>query len=168
MEGDSSTFPAAVNPLNFNPPPPSGGRPVNCDRIRQQTKFQSTPSEWRETFVSCWVCSVVAIFQSTPSEWRETRYFRRHWSRLSISIHPLRVEGDVRSITHEEVDMIFQSTPSEWRETYHTGVLTGNTGISIHPLRVEGDLIICCKFCTCIKFQSTPSEWRETLWTAYR
>ena len=85
--------------------------------IRHHALFQSTPSVWRETNAACAV-SPPAAFQSTPSVWRETIIVHchhlppRHFNPLppcggrpldsrtdgvliAISIHSLRVEGDV-------------------------------------------------------------------------
>ena len=62
-----------------------------------------------------------------------TWYFR-------ISIHSLRVEGDVKTVYDIMTD-----------------------AISIHSLRVEGDIIaalVCIQ--VRLRFQSTPSVWRET------
>ena len=59
---------------------------------------------------------------------------------LIISIHALRVEGDVVNCY---VDII--------------------NGISIHALRVEGDLATAQKHCRRCLFQSTPSVGRATL-----
>ena len=105
----------------------------------------------------------VLLFQSTPSAWRETlnlRFRKRtgpdfnplppHGGRQArggcyhscdrISIHSLRMEGDVAAA----ID-----------------ILRGNT-ISIHSLRMEGDYrCTICKRMDCA-FQSTPSAWRET------
>ena len=78
-------------------------------------------------------------FQSTPSAWRETAYIDLSNGVLTISIHSLRMEGDMSSATYFPAWYIFQSTPSAWRETYD---IDGN-----------GDWIT---------FQSTPSAWRET------
>ena len=56
--------------------------------------FQSTPSVWRET--SVFTDSVkIRIFQSTPSVWRETTVYARDGQWQHISIHSLRVEGDL-------------------------------------------------------------------------
>ena len=83
--------------------------------------FQSTPSAWRETF-SHSISGATPVFQSTPSAWRETvchsrsppdwNYFNPlppHGGRpereisisvfVSISIHSLRMEGDVGQST---------------------------------------------------------------------
>ena len=56
-----------------------------------------------------------------------------------ISIHSLRMEGDLVSAFLLSRSSLFQSTPSAWRET------TGRQG----------------RASPC-KFQSTPSAWRET------
>ena len=85
---------------------------------------------------------------------------------LGISIHSLRVEGDLFAAFKVFADITFQSTPSVWRETLHqqeflityyqfqstpsvwretvNGVGNGDYthGISIHSLRVEGDCIL--------------------------
>ena len=58
-----------------------------------------------------------------------------------ISIHALRVEGDIR----KDFDLFelraFLSTPSGWRATtMFTGNRCNSRHISIHALRVEGDL----------------------------
>ena len=123
---------------NFNPLPPCGGRlPTRSAEERQE------------------------IFQSTPSVWRETSSVSLSVTLSVISIHSLRVEGDVRGVhvSNLKTDFnplppcggrlkwlkeykkrkTFQSTPSVWRETdfccYRASVFL----ISIHSLRVEGD-----------------------------
>ena len=57
----------------------------------------------------------------------------------TISIHSLRVEGDLLIWLTEWTEPVFQSTPSVWRETAYFNTLTTAYGISIHSLRVEGD-----------------------------
>ena len=100
--------------------------------------FQSTPSVWRET-VYGWMINQLKLFQSTPSVWRETGNHEIWYSPKTISIHSLRVEGDVchsrsppdwnyfnplppcggRPLKNgpQTAHAIFQSTPSVWRET---------------------------------------------------
>ena len=78
-----------------------------------------------------------------------------------ISIHALRVEGDLLRCWHIAGGLLFLSTPSGWRATYHASVAWGwdkflstpsgwratigylegyqEHKISIHALRVEGD-----------------------------
>ena len=138
VEGDSILRSAQPAGSNFNPLPPCGGRQIIEPELFDRVQFQSTPSVWRET-IDYARCSNLS----------------------SISIHSLRVEGDLRSHA------------TRMRHT-----------ISIHSLRVEGDnawlrlsdtmryfnpLPPCggrrwwshwCRHTQ--KFQSTPSVWRET------
>ncbi len=79
-------------------------------------------------------------FQSTPSAWRETIGFGFPCHVNLISIHSLRMEGDLS----DDVDALRRC-------------------ISIHSLRMEGDPPIRDKPLTISLFQSTPSAWRETL-----
>ena len=60
-----------------------------------------------------------AVFQSTPSAWRETRLAYRYVIHGLISIHSLRMEGDVCRDCHAAL----------------------HGGISIHSLRMEGDSV---------------------------
>ena len=79
-----------------------------------------------------------SIFQSTPSAWRATLLFSGCLYYANISIHALRVEGDVNQAAHAGIDQ-FQSTPSAWRATVCSVVSSVEANISIHALRVEGD-----------------------------
>ena len=124
---------------NFNPLPPHGGRligsinpicqiGISIHSLRMegdsQTKsntlfifvFQSTPSAWRETSV-CFYDFTFFIFQSTPSAWRETIENVTSAVQYSISIHSLRMEGDLQLLGSLKPLFPFQSTPSAWRET---------------------------------------------------
>ena len=58
------------------------------------------------------------LFQSTPSAWRVTvgRGLRLHPDK--ISIHTLRMEGDVNASLGKLSTGEFQSTPSAWRVTH--------------------------------------------------
>ena len=59
--------------------------------------FQSTPSAWRETVGVLPVYQCRIGFQSTPSAWRETPTVCIFPDPFGISIHSLRMEGDVES-----------------------------------------------------------------------
>ena len=60
---------------------------------------------------------------------------------MLISIHSLRMEGDMRTPANSGSGRIpFQSTPSAWRETIRTQAPSLRRVISIHSLRMEGDL----------------------------
>ena len=57
-----------------------------------------------------------------------------------ISIHALRVEGDLFIWRIKSINQLFLSTPSGWRATTGRFVLRFvGIKISIHALRVEGD-----------------------------
>ena len=85
---------------------------------------------------------VEAVFQSTPSAWRETGFFTPVCYPRSISIHSLRMEGDVAIFHCITERLSFQSTPSAWRETVKAWLLCPCKRISIHSLRMEGDINI--------------------------
>ena len=107
----------SLHPTHFNPLPPHGGRPLSDSFVMQDRvisihslrmegdlvlfhflylafSFQSTPSAWRETIMTCFSPPIYRIFQSTPSAWRETLHSVFHLLVCSISIHSLRMEGD--------------------------------------------------------------------------
>ena len=148
------------------------------------TKFQSTPSVWRETMRGV-EDGGAPQFQSTPSVWREThvpptvretsKYFNplppcggRRFFRFPLStsqyFNPLPPCGGRRfPFGSRSFRKTFQSTPSVWRETItrdHVQVVC----LHFNPLPPCGgrhftpDLIITNKV-----FQSTPSVWRETV-----
>ena len=56
-----------------------------------------------------------------------------------ISIHALREEGDIRSITQWDWTRRFLSTPSARRATQPSAADLHRVHISIHALREEGD-----------------------------
>ena len=72
--------------------------------------FQSTPSAWRETSDLA-INDSVQLFQSTPSAWRETYFcFFRIWHQC-ISIHSLRMEGDLRYRLNNRIFSHFNPLP---------------------------------------------------------
>ena len=103
---------------NFNPLPPHGGRRSNYCPWITGLVFQSTPSAWRETKLCEADLQHQLVFQSTPSAWRETFHGFCPPVNTIISIHSLRMEGDLMALIHAIPDIVFQSTPSAWRETY--------------------------------------------------
>ena len=115
VEGDFSRGEIARRLAEFQSTPSVWrATPLHAHR-RISHSFQSTPSVWRATPRSG-LRSSPPIFQSTPSVWRATASSGRGSRTGSISIHALRVEGDL------------------------AGYLDGFTiPISIHALRVEGD-----------------------------
>ena len=116
VEGDAKTFGNNVVYFHFYPRPPGGGRLSLRATAKRKPKFLSTPSGWRATK------------QETNDE-----------KLVHISIHALRVEGDVRQRKRCFVDLRFLSTPSGWRATPPATISPHPLSISIHALRVEGD-----------------------------
>ena len=166
MEGDRPHPRWTQFRSHFNPLPPHGGRhwidgffdkfaKISIHSLRMEgdaystmlfstiKSFQSTPSAWRETHTAEQYDGQENAFQSTPSAWRETRH---------------------RKTDSQEKG--FQSTPSAWRET--SGYLPQSSCymISIHSLRMEGDVNSPWRLASHESFQSTPSAWRETEKTA--
>ena len=102
----------------------------------------------------------------------------------TISIHSLRMEGDLTVCVLQSTSNIFQSTPSAWRETGWQDLVGDPFPISIHSLRMEGDHTSGTSLWKSpyfnplpphggrrvhtvvepyvLLFQSTPSAWRET------
>ena len=94
MEGDLLQCLLFILFIHFNPLPPHGGR-LNGTTIHY----------------------IHLIFQSTPSAWRETFCYLDLQMHLNISIHSLRMEGDLHRTSWKLLRRAFQSTPSAWRET---------------------------------------------------
>ena len=145
--------------MNFYPRPPGGGRPLRLSLLCGLFLFLSTPSGWRATALvartailttflstpSGWRATCFALyfsraspFLSTPSGWRATRQAQGGLRKPYISIHALRVEGDLKT-TSLLLSGEFLSTPSGWRATCIANV-----------------------FCNFSIFLSTPSGWRAT------
>ena len=116
MEGDYSDFKNFANLSNFNPLPPHGGRLRNPQHHVSTLHFNPLP----------------------PHGGRQLRN-NYHPRSHAISIHSLRMEGDVASVVVLPIVCAFQSTPSAWRETWYSYAMS------------EAEA-----------FQSTPSAWRET------
>ena len=147
---------------HFNPLPPHGGRQIGAGVFRCGCHFNPLPphgGRQQKHFLG----ATCGEFQSTPSAWRETGQFRAvppdglnfnplppHGGRppdrvvskkcAVISIHSLRMEGDIVlfsggfccryfnplpphggrpgfALTADVIAVTFQSTPSAWRET---------------------------------------------------
>ena len=147
--------------------------------------FQSTPSAWRETLFSLCEGVIRWYFNPLPPHGGRRHCENRLHRYTEISIHSLRMEGDVFSRTAGRLKNVFQSTPSAWRETteqvrnhhqtnyfnplpphggrrYATKIYIRSVGISIHSLRMEGDRQHPDIPDAEDTFQSTPSAWRET------
>ena len=148
--------------------------------------FQSTPSAWRETDCITTINVFHLYFNPLPPHGGRRmgildvpllhRYFNplpphggRHVPAISvsvledISIHSLRMEGDIKKSGYSVFVPAFQSTPSAWRETAFFFAAT--VGIKyFNPLPPHGGRPTHSEsFCIAgFTFQSTPSAWRET------
>ena len=96
VEGDEVVLPIVTTITEFLSTP-SGWRatPGLGDIINAFMRFLSTPSGWRATGIGYDGCVGMYVFLSTPSGWRATSGSSAYSEVLSISIHALRVEGDV-------------------------------------------------------------------------
>ena len=86
-----------VRDMYFNPLPPYGGRLASDRNDVRSRHFNPLPPYGGRPWIEMPTCTHLSKFQSTPSVWRETS---RHICVLrldSISIHSLRMEGDVIS-----------------------------------------------------------------------
>ena len=174
-----------INPAdNFNPLPPCGGRqnpPISAGFL--QLYFNPLPPcggrrqdqarrEWK------------ALFQSTPSVWRETSQWISKEDTGTISIHSLRVEGDMSAGRRSRSGRNFNPLPPCGGRLNVLDAIVFAILISIHSLRVEGDRDcppwrddftnfnplppcggrrLCSRAASpTAQFQSTPSVWRET------
>ena len=116
MEGDN-LFMGIIKAIpHFNPLPPHGGRPVNGTAGNHRLYFNPLP----------------------PHGGRLDMFQSRH-DVPEISIHSLRMEGDVLILRRIFAASVFQSTPSAWRETLLIEFRGQWRRISIHSLRMEGD-----------------------------
>ena len=150
--------------MHFNPLPPYGGRHYNMPTQRAMEIFQSTPSVWRET-PYIWLTrlqlrnfnplppyggrlhnqlqsTATTRFQSTPSVWRETRTQRQRHGERGISIHSLRMEGDIFRNKNRTRTAYFNPLPPYGGRQHYAALVLVSADISIHSLRMEGDVII--------------------------
>ena len=183
MEGDWSVVPLSPTVGYFNPLPPYGGRLATARNTAQHGYFNPLPP-YGGRHISNATTQQDKLFQSTPSVWRETFLPRFSAFVAVISIHSLRMEGDVRYDHRQSAVRDFNPLPPYGGR--HMGELIKQVApnISIHSLRMEGDLSSRVSIdrtqnfnplppyggrqitheLTDIPpaFQSTPSVWRET------
>ena len=125
--------------------------------------FLSTPSGWRATLPIDWYGGADLSFLSTPSGWRATAYAGRHWLPQVISIHALRVEGDIHPVLGivevRKISIHALRVEGDKQKLFFARALIF---ISIHALRVEGDNVFSGDKDQRFVFLSTPSGWRAT------
>ena len=138
MEGDRRSFSRAATNTYFNPLPPHGGRREWKFKKRNGVRFQSTPSAWRETPV------------------------RRQGSLLEdISIHSLRMEGDLLTFWNQSSNTHFNPLPPHGgRPTaFCVNVVTSTFQSTPSTRRETSESVVGIRRNA---FQSTPSTRRET------
>ena len=95
VEGDKSLMEPFRVVLIFQSTPSAWRVTLGLNQVVKGFAFQSTPSAWRVTVAKANLVGSLP-FQSTPSAWRVTFVIGTvHDATLFISIHTLRVEGDV-------------------------------------------------------------------------
>ena len=163
MEGDNIIESCGIVSSNFNPLPPHGGRLVFLYILIHRSKFQSTPSAWRETGVS--IPGTVTSFISIHSLRMEGDDLngRPLPPQSTISIHSLRMEGDGNNHLQSILPVHFNPLPPHGGRPRRPADTLQERVISIHSLRMEGDQPKPPAAATGTEFQSTPSAWRETL-----
>ena len=123
---------------DFNPLPPHGGRPSPRDIRNGKQYFNPLPPHGGRRFQHNLQLPYLH-FNPLPPHGGRRSFFTLYLDKTNISIHSLRMEGDMSSATYFPAWYIFQSTPSAWRETQLL--------CNVHYFNI---------------FQSTPSAWRET------
>ena len=186
----ATTSPSGLNTSRLFLSTPSGWRATFKQYfcITTAWSFLSTPSGWRATMTGIPSARSLPLFLSTPSGWRATqRVHTAIRSRPPISIHALRVEGDLpRGCPPEKCDkflstpsgwratqitfpltqilILFLSTPSGWRATgVRSGTTFANTFLST-PSGWRATRMSCSTGTYSTRFLSTPSGWRATVW----
>ena len=117
MEGDTHSLSIQQLAKYFNPLPPHGGRQLVCVQITHVDHFNPLPPHGGRPVPTSQPL-MYSLFQSTPSAWRETDTIVVEDNYTTISIHSLRMEGDI------------------WTTRYYGY----GDFISIHSLRMEGDV----------------------------
>ena len=141
-EGDPIGTVSFVEPADFNPRPPWGGRRTPFIRQTQSKPFQSTPSVWRATKRGVEsICEAIISIHALRVEGDATREELKIDD--SISIHALRVEGDAMQTLKENLGNSISIHALRGEGDIFcsvTSLCPGN--ISIHALRGEGDDIL--------------------------
>ena len=102
------------------------------------SKFLSTPSAWRATASSSAI-GLSYVFLSTPSAWRATYTRPIVLHHRLISIHALRMEGDITLGQRIGLGADFYPRPPHGGRQIVRNCIVNIFCISIHALRMEGD-----------------------------
>ena len=146
---------------HFNPLPPHGGRPYLRYTSAGTPRFQSTPSAWRETDKKGGIRHNGDYFNPLPPHGGRLFIFVRSDVESVISIHSLRMEGDLLTalwrrayfhfnplpphggrqiaLSHPELQQYFNPLPPHGGRHTPCQMFCDPCFISIHSLRMEGD-----------------------------
>ena len=111
MEGDSTRNYRNPGKAHFNPLPPHGGRHVPAALVAVSLAFQSTPSAWRETTAENCFFGRFLHFNPLPPHGGRQHCASLLPSLLLISIHSLRMEGDIHSLSIQQLVKYFNPLP---------------------------------------------------------
>ena len=142
---------------------PSGWRATNGRRppFTFFRRFLSTPSGWRATTVQE-VRKALQAFLSTPSGWRATCPKSVFHICPAISIHALRVEGDLLVFTESHTRKNFYPRPPGGGRLAGAGSVVSKPG-NFYPRPPGGGRPVTALHPTrTSEFLSTPSGWRAT------
>ena len=163
VEGDADGRLCPFRLFNFYPRPPGGGRLYFGIIATSRSHFYPRPpGGGRPNSVATSLLKLLDFYPRPPGGGRRLFSFAFRQFYMRISIHALRVEGDVETVSFWSRVITFLSTPSGWRATHRASI--GNQEcknfyprppgggrltrclfvfhdgkISIHALRVEGD-----------------------------
>ena len=141
MEGDCSFAELVCKPSKFQSTPSAWRETQPSSLLRLgNLSFQSTPSAWRETD-GLWVMeSRQDTFQSTPSAWRETRQLCAYII-AAHNFNPLPPHGGrhFQAVTTRGGTKHFNPLPPHGGRLPFLSFLSVFLYISIHSLRMEGD-----------------------------
>ena len=133
------TYPG-LDARNFNPLPPHGGRQHCAVLDCRFVAFQSTPSAWRETPFARGHADISLYFNPLPPHGGRRIIPLDRLEQRKISIHSLRMEGDLFFACGNGDFMDFNPLPPHGGRRHHAD----------NPEKAQ------------YSFQSTPSAWRET------
>ena len=133
MEGDRFTPVLFCLRSNFNPLPPHGGRPDFSQCLQHCSRFQSTPSAWRETLLPILSHLLKMYFNPLPP----------HGGRP--------VNG-----TAGNHRLYFNPLPPHGGRPVHLDIYRFVVDISIHSLRMEGDCIPISRILQTCHFNPLP------------
>ena len=164
MEGDLPNDYCTLPTIHFNPLPPHGGR-RNCGMSAHgmTAYFNPLPPHGGRLPGISRCLLVPRHFNPLPPHGGRRYACAGVSAGLYISIHSLRMEGDVSFASQISTWKYFNPLPPHGGRRGNLFLLSGIRRISIHSLRMEGDLVTVYLSLYVIIFQSTPSAWRETI-----